>query len=252
MLLATYVGVAAALVVSTLIPLVVSGKLLSSETVSVALLSGPLVFYFFTLVGMRALFGIPIEIKANWVFRLHAPDDRIYAAVAGARLALLLAVVAPMAIATGLLGMVLRGPWTGAIHLGFTAALGMLLMDVLLVGLRKIPFACTYYPGRSRAPTLWPLFVVAFVVYAYGLAGAEGAAMTSRLWLAVFLASIALVIAGLAHLRRLSLQRPPGLTYEEEEPGRIFEGFKFSERLAAESRYNHRHLAVQQEYVKEE
>jgi hypothetical protein len=235
MLLATYVGVAAALVVSTLIPLVVSGKLLAFETPSVALLSVPLVFYFFILVGMRALFGIPIEIKANWVFRLHAPEDCAHAAVAGARLALLLAVVAPTAIAAGLLGVALWGPGPGAIHLGVTAALGMLLADVLLVGLRKIPFACTYYPGRSRAPTLWPLFVMAFVVYAYVLAGVESAAMTSWLVLGIFSVSSAGVITGLGHLRRLSLQRPPGLIYEEEEPGRTFEGFKLSEGLAAES-----------------
>jgi hypothetical protein len=235
MLLATYVGAAVAIVVSTLIPLVASGKLLAFETPSVVLLSVPLVFYFFVLVGMRALFGIPIEIKANWVFRLHAPEDRIHAAVAGARLALLLAVVAPIAIAAGLLGMALWGARDGAIHLAFTAALGMLLVDVLLIGLRKIPFACTYYPGRSRAPTLWPLFVVAFVVYAYVLAGTESAAMKNRLLLGVFLGSVAVVIAGLAHLRRLKLQRPPGLIYEEEEPGRIFEGFKLSEGLAAES-----------------
>jgi hypothetical protein len=233
MLLATYVGVAAALVVSTLIPLVVSGKFRAFETPSVALLSVPLVFYFFILVGTRALFGIPIEIKANWLFRLHAPDNRMHAAVAGGRLALLLAVVAPIAIAAGLLGTALWGPRAGAIHLGFTAALGMLLVDVLLVGLRKIPFACTYYPGRSRAPTLWPLFVVAFVVYAYVLAGTESAAMTSRLLLGVVLVSIAVAIAGLAHLRRLNLQRPPGLIYEEEEPGRMFEGFKLSEGQAA-------------------
>jgi hypothetical protein len=232
MLLATYVGVAAALVVSTLIRLVASEKP-AFDTPSVALLSMPLVFYFFTLVGMRALFGIPIEIKANWVFRLYALEDCVHGAVAGARLALLLAAVAPIALAAGLLGVVLWGPGAGAIHLGFTAALGILLVDVLLVGLRKIPFACTYYPGRSRAPTLWPLFVVAFVVYAYVLAGTESAAMASPLVLIVFLVSIAVAIAGLAHFRRLNLQRPPGLIYEEEEPGRIFEGFKLSEGLAA-------------------
>ena len=237
MLLATYIGVAAALVASTLIPLVVNGQLLAFETPSVALLSVPLVFYFFMLVGMRALFGIPIEIKANWVFRLHAPEDRMHAAVAGARLALLLAVVAPMAIASGLAGIALWGPRIGAIHLVFTAVLGVLLADVLLVGLRKIPFACTYYPGRSRAPTLWPLFVVAFVVYAYVLAGAESAAMTSRLVLGVVPASIIVAIAGLARLRRFNLQPPPGFVYEEEEPGRIFAGFKLSEGQAAETCY---------------
>jgi hypothetical protein len=162
-------------------------------------------------------------------------EDRRHAAIAGARLALLLAVGAPIAIAAGLLGMALWGVETGVFHLGFTAALGMLLVDVLLVGLRKIPFACTYYPGRSRAPTLWPLFVVAFVTYSYGLAGIENAAMTSRLLIGVVLASIAAVIAGLTYLRRLSLQGPPGLIYEEEEPGRMFEGFMLSEGLAAES-----------------
>ena len=76
---------------------------------------------------------------------------------------------------------------------------------------------------------------MAFVVYAYVLAGTESAAMTSRLVLGVFLVSLAVVIAGLAHLRRRGLQRPPGLVYEEEEPGRLFEGFNLSEGLAAES-----------------
>jgi hypothetical protein len=234
-LLATDFGGAAALVVTTLIPLVVLGNLSALHTPNVVLLSVPLVFYFFILLGLRALFGIPTEIKANWIFRFHAPGDHRHEAIAGVRLALLLAVVAPIAIAAGLLGMALWGVRTGAIHLGFTAALGTLLVDLLLVGLRKIPFACTYYPGRSRAATLWPFFVVAFVTYSYGLAGTESAAMTSRLLLGVVLTSVAAVIAGLGYLRRLNLQRPPGLIYEEDEPGRTFEGFKLSEGLAAES-----------------
>jgi hypothetical protein len=233
-LLSTYVGVAAALVVATLIPLVVRGKMSALETPSVALLSIPLVFYFVILLGMRALFGIPAEVKANWSFRLSAPEDRMPAVIAGVRLALLLAVVAPIAIAAGLLGIALWGLRTGAIHLGFTAAAGMLLLDVLLAGLRKIPFACTYYPGRSRAPTLWPFYLVTLVAYANGLAAIERAALTSRLLLGVVLASIAVVSAGLARLRHLNLQRPPGFVYEEEEPDRIFEGFKLSEGLAAE------------------
>src|SRR6185295_16020900 len=98
---------------------------------------------------------------------------------------------APIAIAAGLLGVALWGLGAGAIQLGVTGALGILLVDVLLVGLRKIPFACTYYPGRSRAPTLWPFFVMAFVVYAYVLAGAERDAMTSGLVLAVFVVALA-------------------------------------------------------------
>jgi hypothetical protein len=233
-LLSTYVGVAAALVVATLIPVVMKGSISARESPSVVLLSVPLVLYFFILIGSRALFGIPTEIKANWALRLAAPADRMPAAIAGVRLALLLAIVTPIATAAGIVGVVLWGPRTGAIHLGVTAALGMLLLDVLLAGLRKIPFACTYYPGRSRAATLWPFYLVVLVLYAYGLAAIERAALTSRPMLGVVVGSIVAVNAGLAAIRQINRRRPPGLIFEEEEPDRIFEGFKLSEGLAAE------------------
>lgn len=231
-MLSTYGGVAAALVVATLLPLAVT-RAGVPHTPNVVLLSVPLVLYSFVLVGMRVLIGIPTELKANWAFRLSAPDDGVPAVVAGVRLALLLAVVAPIAIATGFLAFGLWGPSTGAIALGVTAAFGTLLLDALLVGLRKMPFACTYAPGRSRAPTLWPFYVVIFVLYAYGLAAVERAAVTSPLWLGVVVGSLAALNIGLAALRRHTRRRPPRLIYEEEPPGQMFEGFKLSEGLAA-------------------
>ena len=54
--------------------------------------------------------------------------------------------------------------------------------------------------------------------------------------LGVLVGSIAVVSAGLAYIRQLNRQRPPGLIYEEEEPDRMFEGFKLSEGLAAAAR----------------
>jgi hypothetical protein len=233
-LLSTYVGVAAALVVATLLPVVVTGPAAARESPGIVLLSVPLVWYFFILLGTRALVGIPTELKANWIFRLAAPEDRAPDVTAGVRLALLLAVVAAIAAAAGLLGSALWGLRTGAIHLGVTAALGLLLLDGLLVGFRKIPFACTYYPGRSRAATLWPFYLVALVIYAYGLGAVERAAMTNGTALLVVVGVIAAVYGGLAYLRRLGRQRPLPVVYQEEEPDRAFEGFKLSEGLAAQ------------------
>ena len=220
--------------VATLIPVIVKGPIAAPEFPTVVLLSVPLVLYFFILLGLRALFGIPTEIKANWMFRLAAPDDRAPAVIAGVRLALLLAVVAPIAIAAGFLVIALWGPRTGTIHLSVTAALGMLLLEALLIGLRKIPFACTYYPGRSRAATLWPFYIVTLVIYAYGLGAIERAAITSGVVLGVLIGSISAVGAGLVYIRQLNRRRLPGLIYEEEEPDRMFEGFNLSEGLAAE------------------
>jgi hypothetical protein len=235
MLLAMYAGVGAALVLSAVTSVVARSGMGAFDTPRVALLSAPLVLNFFMLCGMRALFGIPTEIKANWTFRVHAADDGMATAIGGARTALLLAVVAPIALAAALMGVALWGLRTGAIHAIFTGALGVLLADVLLVGLRKIPFACTYYPGRSRARTLWPFYIAAFTTYAYSLANLEAVAIRRPLILAMVVVIVAAIAASLAYLRRRDLQPPPGLVYEEEDPDGIFGGFRLSEGLAAES-----------------
>lgn len=234
MLLAIYVGVAAALVVTASVPLVARRGFVAFQSPSVPLLSTPLVFYFFVLCGLRAIFGIPVEIKANWVFRLHASDEEMVAAISGVRTALLLAVVIPVALAAGVSGMLLWGGRIGTIHGVFTAALGVLLMDVLLTGLRKVPFACTYYPGRARARTMWPFYLVAFTTYAYSLARLELATFGRPALLAGSLGVIASLVAGLAFVRHRVLRQPPGLTYEEEDPDSIFNGFRLSEGVAAE------------------
>jgi hypothetical protein len=235
-LLAMYVGIGVALVLSTLIPVIVARGSAVLWTPNAAMLSAPLILNFFILCGQRVLLAVPTDIRANWVLRLYAPDEQIYEAIRGVRIALLLTAVAPIALAAGVAGLALWGVRIAALHAIFTAAAGLLLVDLLLIGLRKIPFTCTYHPGRSRARTLWPLYIGAFSMYAFGLARLEAIAMDAPL---VFVATL-LVIAGvdraLARLRRYDLQAPPGLTYAEEDPDALFMGFRLSEGLAAESR----------------
>ncbi len=109
MLLASYAGAALALVLAGVIPLVARRGLAALDVPSVALLSAPLVANFIILGGVRVLLAIPTDIKANWVFRLHAPDQRIAAAVGGVRSFLVLAIVLPIAAAAGLAGLPLWG-----------------------------------------------------------------------------------------------------------------------------------------------
>jgi hypothetical protein len=104
------------------------------------------------------------------VFRLYAPEHEMATVMAGVRTALLLAVVAPVSLGAGLAGATLWGLSRGTLHALITAAFGALLVDVLLIGFRKVPFAAQYYPGRSRTRTLWPAYPIAFAAYAYALA----------------------------------------------------------------------------------
>jgi hypothetical protein len=235
-LLAMYIGIGIALVLSTLIPVIVTHGIGVAFTPSAAMLSPSLILNFCVLCGVRVLFAIPAEIRANWVLRLNAPDHHVAEAIRGVRVALLLMVVAPLALAAGLAALALWGPRVAVVHAGFTGAAGVLLTDLLLVKLRKIPFTCTYRPGRSRARTLWPLYIAAFSVYSFGLANLEVIALHNVLVLGAVLLVAGAIDVGLAVLRHVDLQAPPGLTYAEEDPDALFSGFRLSEGLAAESR----------------
>jgi hypothetical protein len=201
----------------------------------VAILSAPLIMNFWMLCGERVLIAIPTDIRANWVLRLAAPDAHLLDVIRGVRMALLLTVVVPVSATTGLLSISVW-PWRAAATCAIlTAAAGLLLVDLLLVGLRKIPFSCTYYPGRSRARTLWPLYVAAFSLYTVGFAELEMIAFVNTRVFMATLGAIAAACTALALVRRHDLQPPEGLTFAEEDPDALFTGFRLSEALAAES-----------------
>ena len=113
------------------------------------MLAAPLILMFFTLLGVKVLMGIPVEPKANWIFRLLEPADRV-AAVAGVRNALVAMLVAPIATVAGASAAALWGGPTGLAHGVVCAAMGWLLIELALVRLRKVPFTCTYVPARTR------------------------------------------------------------------------------------------------------
>lgn len=235
-LLAMYIGIGIALVLSTLIPVIVTSGIGVLSTPTAAMLSAPLILNFCMLCGVRVLFAIPTDIGANWTLRLNAPDDKVVEVIRGVRVALLLMVVAPVALAAGVAALAMWGVRAAAVHAVFTAAAGVLLTDLLMVGLRKVPFTCTYHPGRSRARTLWPVYIAAFSTYAFALARLEAVAINRPLVLVASLVVVCAIDLGLATLRRHDLRPPPGLTYAEEDPDALFTGFRLSEGLAAESR----------------
>lgn len=236
-LVSTYAGTAAALVVATLLPLALEGGVRQPGAApGVAILALPLLVYFIVLIGLRAAIGIPTELKANWLFRLSAPDDHASAVTSGVRLACGLAVLAPTALVSAAMVLAAWGVRTAAIHLVITALLGLLLLEVLLIGFRKVPFACRYTPGRSRAPTLWPFYLVILANYAYGFAALERRAIQSDRDLAWVLGVLLLTDGTLAGVRQRRQATPQTLLYEEEEPGQLFDGFHLSEGLAARQR----------------
>ena len=234
LLMAMYVGVGLAFIASAIVPVLVRAGVAGFFEPDIELLSAPLFLSFFTLVGLRVAFAIPVEPKARWVLRLCEPAGRSDA-MAGVRAAMLLVGVLPSVIVAGVSAAALWGARAALVHVVVCTAMGVLLTELLLVRLWKLPFACTYYPGNSKVGTLWPLYVTGFINYTLTTAAFESG-LIERFRpgaLLTFVAIVATRAAILAARHRRALAAAGGFRFEEEDPDALFAGFQLSEGLAA-------------------
>ena len=234
LLMAIYVGIAGALISSAVVPIAIRDGLAGFATPGVELLSAPLVIQFLSLVGMRVAIAIPIEPKANWLFRLYESRERA-AAMDGVRTAMITAGVVPGALLALVTAGTLWGAWAAIVHTFICTLMGVLLVELLMIRLAKLPYTCTYFPGGSRFGTLWPLYLSGFITYSYSIAAAEVRFFAQPRALAVFTVVIGSAIAFLAIRRRARLAELTGFGYHGEDPTAIFAGFNLSEGYAAAS-----------------
>jgi hypothetical protein len=232
LLMALYLGIAMALVASAIVPVAIRDGLAGFATPGIELVSAPLVIGFFALVGMRVAIAIPIEPKANWLFRLREPSDRV-AAMNGVRTAMLLVGVLPTSFIALTTAGTLWGAWPAFVHTTVCALMGCLLVEILMMGLDKLPFTCTYFPGTSKVGTLWPLYLTGFVTYSYTVAAWEVEFFAHQRAVTIFIVVVASAIAILTVRRRHRLLELQKLRYEGEDPEAIFAGFNLSEGYAA-------------------
>ena len=214
MLLAGWVGLAVAMILSTFGGGLARGGWRFFSTPTPVALAAPLILAALTMTGMRMLFAIPTEIRANWSIRTRQPLS-VRQALDGATAALFVCGVLPaIALAFGS-ATFLWGLRIGVMHALFCGLLGLLLAEVLSIGLDKVPFTCTYMPGKAKIVKLWPLYLTIFSFYTGAMASLE----TQLLRRGGFPTAIAVfigltVIAGF--IRRRSTADLPNLRFEEE------------------------------------
>lgn len=234
LLMAIYVGIAGALIASAVVPIAIRDGLAGFGTPGLELLSAPLVIQYLSLVGLRVAIAIPIEPKANWLFRLYESPDRA-AAMDGVRVAMIAVGVVPGCVVALVTAGTLWGAWPAIVHTGICALMGTLLVEILMIRLAKLPFTCTYFPGNSRFGTLWPLYISSFITYCYSVAAWEERFFARPRAIAVFTVVIGSAIAFLSIRRRARLAELSAFSYQGEDSTAIFAGFNLSEGYAAAS-----------------
>jgi hypothetical protein len=118
--------------------------------VVLAIMGAPWLLMLATGMATRAALALPIEQRANWVFRMTENEST--------RVDQLRAVTRIMRQTTVGLTLVLMAPFEFALFgpraifaLATNAACALLWVEVLLHGWRRIPFTCSYMPGKLSA-----------------------------------------------------------------------------------------------------
>ncbi len=170
--LTAFAALAIAVVFESLFSLALSRGFRGFSVVTPALrrvaVSAPLALSLFVLAGFRYLFRLPVELRANWVFRLAEPgNSRIF--LAAARRFLLCCAVAPVALVTLPAEIALLGPLAGCATTILCLLPSLTLMEAMLLQLERIPFTSSYLPGRRPVIETLVGYVASVAVYVTGL-----------------------------------------------------------------------------------
>jgi hypothetical protein len=129
------------------------------------ILSIPFVLSFFLVMGIRATSQIPIAIEANWIFRLRETLDKKHYLI-GFKKGIIFYTILPLFVVLFVFYAILWG-WIIALFFclyGF--AVSSLLVEVVFIGHRKIPFTCSYLPGKGKMHIFWIVYLVSLISYA--------------------------------------------------------------------------------------
>jgi hypothetical protein len=143
---------------------------------SVPLIVSTILMMACAVVAGRLAFAMPKDFRANWIFRV-LPSDTASGVLSAHRRALLVLSAAPALFVSAIL-VLSMWPWYAAAgHLLVLALLGVVLVEVALKGTRKIPFTCSYLPGRSNTHMAVCVAVVVVLPVTIWVAGFERGAL---------------------------------------------------------------------------
>jgi len=181
----------------------------------------PLILLFFLVIGLRVSFSIPTEVRANWLFRLTDPFSR-GAYLSAARKTLLLLALAPVVAIAAPIYMAVW-PWQRALgHSAFLLAFGLLIIELALTGFVKVPFTCSYLPGKANLKIMFGVYWGLLIIVSEIVTDVEQRALLHPAGYA-WLMGVTLLAWLVAAVRSRGVHaRIPALSFEEQPEPAVF------------------------------
>ena len=177
-------------------------------------------------VAVRAALVLPTELRANWIFRMTEDEaTRAEELNTVVRTLVLLGVVLPVMILLPVQSAVLG--WRAIPCTSIALLSGLVLVELHMTEWRRIPFTCSYEPGRQL---VWQAIVMGVAAFVLFTSIGPALAWYSSNHLVVWVALMIVLSAALVYLRhqRLWVSRRAAFMFEDVVPSEV-EPLKLSE-----------------------
>jgi hypothetical protein len=151
----------------------------------------PLILAFFIIAGLRVVFEIPSDLRANWIFRFTLDSDHHECAALARKI--MLSFVLPWLVLVALpLYFHFYGWVIALLHMLVVVAWSVLLANALSIGFRKLPFACPLPVFQQHSIVTALGGALAFFLFAIATPQAEARALEQPVWMLAFIPLAAL------------------------------------------------------------
>ena len=180
------------------------------------LLWAPMAMMILAIPAIRLALSVPLDLRSNWVFRMTEDvAGRAEVAAANVRIVLAFGVAVPLALIGPLQWWVL-GP-SAAVIIALEALIGWLVVEWVMADWTRIPFTCSYIPGKGFVPHMFAKGFASYLVFTFGTTLILRASLALP-GVALVVALMAGAAAGALSLHRTRQAPHTPLLFEDELP----------------------------------
>ena len=126
----------------------------------------PLLLAYSVVIGLRASFYVPSELRSSWTFCINGPEPTT-AYWSATRASMAAFVVPPAVLVAAAILVPLLGWRMAAIHTISMCAVIIFLIELVALTINFVPFTRAYPPGHANLKSLWWLYILGLVAFAY-------------------------------------------------------------------------------------
>jgi hypothetical protein len=204
-----------------------SDKSLRKAAMTPDALSIPFVVGLLVILGVRAIFEIPVELRCNWIFRLMLDSEKPECEPLAKKMILILVLPWIVLVLFPVYGY-LEGVVPGLLHAMLALTWTVLLTNTLLIRFRKVPFTCSRPLFQQHSVVLLLGCVLAFFIFAVVTPQIESWALADPVRMIAFIPVAAVAWYVPRYLTKSTMETDTKLIFEES-PARTIEVLQLGE-----------------------